>query len=685
MIKQIIAVVFCLFSAMVQAENNDPIKWSFALSSKEIHIGDTIEVIATAAIIPDWYLYSNDFDPNLGPTITTFDFVADKGYSLLGKTKAIKPKKKYSDIWEGDVTYFVEHAEFRQKIVVLSAEMKIAMSVNFQTCNDVIGRCIPGDEEFTFSGLIILPARKIAKATTPVNPSTAADPAVVSPIDSNSATAVISDSAEKTTAVSSKQITIKDRGGVTQNTSLLIFALLAFAAGFLSIITPCVFPMVPMTVSFFTNTSASKKQSVRKAIIYGLSIVLIYTLIGVVIASTLGKDFGHFISTHWLPNIVFTLIFIVFALSFFGLFEITLPSNFINKVDKQSDKGGHIGIFFMAFTIVLVSFSCTGPIVSTILLSAAGGEIIKPVIGMIAYSSAFALPFTLFALFPSWLKSLPKSGGWLNTVKVSLGFIELGLALKFLSMADLVEHWNILNRNTYLLLWILILFSLGLYLLGVIKLSEHDKGPIGRIRKSLAILSFVFATYLSVGIAGNPLKPLSGYLPPLEDYTTETDKICGTPKYNNFLHLPLGLQGYFDYKEALACAKQQGKPLFIDFTGHGCVNCREMERNVWADSSVLKRLKEDFVIVALYTDDRTMLPENEWYTSKLDNKVKKNIGAQNNDFQESRFNYIGQPLYVILDPHTEKELTQHINFERSVDAYIDFLEEGKMNYRKLYK
>lgn len=484
---------------------------------------------------------------------------------------------------------------------------------------------------------------------------------------------------------SDTEIVVKNRGAITEDTSLLLFAVFAFVAGFVSIITPCVFPMVPMTVSFFSNSSGSKKETIRKAAIYGLSIVGIYTLIGVVIAATIGEEFAHFISTHWLPNVLFTLIFIVFALSFFGLFEITLPNNFINKVDKQSDKGGYIGIFFMAFTIVLVSFSCTGPIVSSILLAAAGGQIIKPVVGMLAYSSAFALPFTLFALFPNWLKSLPKSGGWLNTVKVSLGFIELGLAIKFLSIADQVEHWNILNRNTFLLIWILILFTLGLYLLGLVKLSEHDKGPVGWSRRALAIVSILFAVYLGTGIAGNPLKQLSGYLPPLEDYTTDTDKICGTPKYHDLLHLPLQLQGYFDYKEAIACAKQQGKPLFIDFTGHGCVNCREVERNVWSDPEVLKRLREDFVLVALYTDEETELPASEWYTSKRDNKIKKTIGAQNNDFQNTRFNYVGQPLYIIIDPNTEMELTQHVTYERNVDAYIDFLEEGKSNYKKLYE
>lgn len=490
---------------------------------------------------------------------------------------------------------------------------------------------------------------------------------------------------KKTVVASTIKITVKERGGVNEDTSLLLFAIFAFAAGFVSIITPCVFPMVPMTVSFFSNTSSSKKESVRKAIIYGLSIVTIYTLIGVVIAKINGPEFANFLSTHWFPNILFTVIFIVFALSFFGLFEITLPNNFINKVDKQSDKGGYVGIFFMAFTIVLVSFSCTGPIVSTILLSAAGGEIIKPIVGMVAYSSAFALPFTLFALFPNWLKSLPKSGGWLNTVKVTLGFIELALALKFLSIADQVMHWNILNRNTFLLIWIIIFFSLGLYLLGLIKFTEHDKGEISWPRRVLAILFIVFAGYLGTGVAGGSLKQLSGYLPPLEDYTEATDKICGTPKYSEFLHLPLGLQGYFDYKEAVACAKEQGKPLFVDFTGHGCVNCREMERNVWADSTVLNRLKEDFVIVALYVDDRTELPENEWYTSTKDGKVKKSIGKQNHDFQNTRFNFLAQPFYVIIDPHSEMELTAPINYERNVSIYVDFLEEGKANYKKLYK
>lgn len=486
--------------------------------------------------------------------------------------------------------------------------------------------------------------------------------------------------------IPSEAFTLKDRGGITESTSLWLFMLIAFGAGLLSVITPCVFPMVPMTVSFFTNSSSSRKQAIRKAFIYGLSIVFIYTLIGVAIARFNGPEFADFLSTHWAPNLLFTIVFIIFALSFFGLFEITLPNSFINKIDQQSDKGGYIGLFFMAFTIVLVSFSCTGPIVSTILLSAAGGEIIKPIVGMAAYSSAFALPFTLFALFPNWLKSLPKSGGWLNTVKISLGFIELALAMKFLSTADQVEHWELLSRNVFLIIWIVVFLALALYLFGIIKFSQHDKGSVGALRKGIAAVVLLFVIYLSSGLFGfTSLKEISGYIPPAKYVSTGIDKLCTVPKYKELMHLPLSLQGYFDYKEALACAKKQGKPLFIDFTGHGCSNCREVENYVWADPFVHKKLDQDFIIVALYVDERTILPEASWYTSTLDKKVKKSIGQQNKDFQRARFNFNGQPFYVIIDPATEKELVQPIAYEKDVDAFVDFLDEGKENYRKLNK
>jgi len=677
--KRIIVLIFCLLSAFAQAEISNPTKWTFTLSSKEIHVGDTVEIIATAEIIPEWYIYSNDFDPTLGPILTEFEFTADNGYRLLGKTKAIKPKKKHDPIWDGEVTYFVGHGEFRQKIVVLNNSPKISFSVTYQTCSE--GSCIPGEAEFEFSGLNILPARPIKKATGLVKTVLPDKPTDSSKIVEPNETTVI-DSAQVS---SSADIALKDRGNNNEETSLWLFAFFAFIGGLISIVTPCVFPMVPMTVSFFTNTSTSKKESVRKAIIYGLSIIAIYSLVGILISKISGPEFASFLSTHWIPNLLFTLIFIVFALSFFGLFEITLPNSFINKIDKQSDKGGYAGLFFMAFTIVLVSFSCTGPIVSTILLEASRGELIKPTIGMVAYSTAFALPFTLFALFPNWLKSLPKSGGWLNTVKVSLGFIELALAMKFLIVVDQDFDLYILTRPVFLTIWILIFVTMAAYLSGVIKFSKHDHGPVGKFRIALSALLIVFVIYLSSGL-GFSLKEISGYIPAPSRKNNNYDKLCNKPKYSDSLHLPFEeLQGYFDYKEALACAKKQGKPLFIDFTGIGCVNCREMENYVWSDPAVLKSLSQDFVMVSLYCDKRLLLPENEWYTSPRDNKVKNTMAKQNTDFQIQRFNSNALPLYVIIDPYSENKLTEPIPYNKDIPAYLDFLKEGKSNYKKLHQ
>ena len=367
--------------------------------------------------------------------------------------------------------------------------------------------------------------------------------------------------------------------------------------------------MIPMTVSFFTGQGRSKSQ----ALIYGLSIVIIYTLIGAALAPLMGPETANHLSTEWLPNLIFFIVFVVFGLSFLGLFEITLPGSLINKVDQQSEKGGLIGIFFMAFTLVLVSFSCTGPLVGSILVSSAGGEFLKPIIGMFAFSLAFAIPFTMFAFFPGWLSSLPKSGGWLNAVKVVLGFVELALAFKFLSIADQAFHWGILDREINIAIWIVIVILIGLYLMKAFRLpgdtgKDAEDKRIGIPRLVLAMIAFTFVVYLVPGMWGAPLKALAGYLPPL--YTHDFDlislnrnnnanEICDEPKYSDFLHLPHGLKGYFDYDQALACARQQNKPLFIDFTGHGCTNCREMEAVVWSDPEVLKRLQNDFVIVAL--------------------------------------------------------------------------------------
>jgi thiol:disulfide interchange protein len=483
-------------------------------------------------------------------------------------------------------------------------------------------------------------------------------------------------------------ISLKDRGEGKQ-VSLIYFLITAFIFGFVSLLTPCVFPMVPLTVTFFTNASVTRGQAVRKGIVYGISIVLIFTLVGMIF----GASLANVISTHWLPNILFFIVFIFFGLSFIGLFEITLPASFVNKMDRQADKGGYYGVFFMAFTLVLVSFSCTAPIVGALLVEAAGGQAIKPILGMVAYSVAFAIPFALFAMFPSWLNALPKSGGWMNVIKVSLGIIELGLAFKFLSIADQVYHWNILDRDIYIAIWIVLSLILGFYFLGKIRFphdSETDYTSVPRL--ILAIFSFVFAMYLFPGLFGAPLKMLSGYLPPMSSHDFALPEIireysnnyagsanqgkilCDEPRYAKGMKLPHGLKGYFEYQQALSCAREKKIPLFIDFTGHGCVSCREMEANVWSDPEVLKVLNNDYLIVALYVDDRTL-----WTDST--SKDKKTLGDINYEIQATKFGTNAQPYYVLMDPFTEKKLAQSIGYDPSIPNFLDFLEEGKKNFR----
>jgi thiol:disulfide interchange protein len=434
-----------------------------------------------------------------------------------------------------------------------------------------------------------------------------------------------------------------------------------------------------MTVSFFTK----QKKGISLALLYGFFIVLIYVLFGTLISFLFGQTAPNFISTHWFPNLLFFTVFVVFGLSFLGLFEITLPSSVVNKMDANADKGGIAGVFFMAFTLVLVSFSCTGPIAGTILGLGAQGQLIKPIVGMLGFSLAFAIPFTLFAIFPSWLKSLPKSGGWLNSVKVVLGFLELALALKFLSTADQVYHWHLLDREIYLALWIAIFGMTGLYLIGKITLPHDSKiEKISVWRALFAIITFAFTVYLIPGMWGAPLKGLSGWLPPLttfDSFGASTGFDSAQPpkktvKYENLFKLPHNLDGFFDYQEALSYAKSVNKPLFIDFTGHGCVNCRKMEENVWSDPKVLQKLKDDYVILALYVDDKTEKPEAEWFTSKSDGAIKKSIGAQNLDFEITKFNGNAQPYYCLVDSKTEQLIKPPLGYDLDVDGFLRFLE-----------
>ena len=663
-LKLIFALIFAVGSHFAHSQMMEAPEWNAEVLENSFAKGDTITIFFSAEIPQDWYMYSNDFDPNLGPVVTEFEFDKNNQFELLDDLKPIGQKKKYDDIFEGEYTYFKKEAKFKQRFIVNSDNPDINTTASYQICSDVNGQCIPFESNIS---VFDNAAKKTSNVTK--TEKNASAPLVLKEFDNEF----------KTTKTEGKGLSF-----------LLTFFLLSFGAGLVALLTPCVFPMIPMTVSFFTKSNISRKKGIAQAILYGVSIIAIYTIVGTLFSVLFGADFANFLSTHWIPNLFFFAVFILFALSFFGLFEIRLPNKFVTKMDSRSNKSGILGIFFMAFTLVLVSFSCTGPIAGTILLQAANGDTIQPIVGMLGFSLAFALPFTLFAIFPNWLKSMPKSGGWLNTIKVVLGFVELALAFKFLSMVDQVYHWEFLNRDVYLALWIVIFAFLGFYLLGKITFTHEEKTnktSVGRIISALLVFSFV--VYLIPGLFGAPLKALAGYMPPLSSQSfvmnspqasivsTDTIKIseCGTPKYGNMLELPYGIQGYFDYEQALACAKKQDKPLFIDFTGHGCVNCREMEAAVWSDPQVLKKLKEDYVVVALYVDEKTELPENEWYVSAQDERVKKTIGGQNLDFMIQKLNANAQPYYTLLDTNGSL-LSAPKGYDLNVENFVEFLENG---------
>ena len=682
-----LTLVFFLFGSSFKAFSQilHPANWSTSISTENVKVGDEVELIFKIDIDKNWYLYSSDFDPSCGPTVTTFTFKTTKSYSLIGGIVPTNPIAKHDEVFDCDVKIFKKHGEFRQKIKVLSRDLKIEGEYEYQVCTEVDGKCVPFAEPFLFSDISVsgsninspnqVPALQQASSVIPIPISR----------DSNQVIPVF----EVKGPILDESLVKDER----KQESFLGFFILAFLAGLAALLTPCVFPMIPMTVSFFTS---GKSKSL--ALFYGASIILIYTLIGALLAPLMGPETANHLSTEWLPNLIFFSVFILFGLSFLGLFEITLPGTFINKVDQQAEKGGFLGVFFMAFTLVLVSFSCTGPLVGSILVSSAGGEFLKPIVGMFGFSLAFAIPFTLFAVFPGMMKSLPKSGGWLNSVKVVLGFLEIALAFKFLSIADQAFHWHLLDREINIAIWIVIASLIGVYLLKGLRLpgdtgKDVEDKRVGIPRLMLAIIVFTFVVYLIPGMWGAPLKALAGYLPPLSTHDFDLvalnrrdkpNEVCETPKYADFLHLPHGLNGYFDYKQALACAREQHKPLFIDFTGHGCTNCREMEAVVWSDPQVLQRLKNDFVVVALYVDDKTELPESEWYTSNYDKKVKKTIGKQNADLQIDKLKNNAQPFYVLVG-EDERVLVSPYGFDRSPEKFVKFLDAAKAKFKEIYK
>lgn len=676
--RKLILPALLLISVYTEAQIISPPKWKVSWENELLQVGDRAILVFDVAIPGGWYIYSNDFDPDLGPLLTTLVLKNQTGFSTQETLKAINPRKKYDEIWEGDIGYFIKAGKFEQTVLIEKTSGQIQGSIEYQMCSDLSGQCINYEEDFTINFVakeaVISKTEKLPIITKIESPREES-PSVTSTAESESS---------KKVAITEIKIT---RAG--EGESLWGFMVLAFLAGLAALLTPCVFPMIPMTVSFFTGRTKKRSQGIRQAVIYGFSIIAIYTIAGTAVAAIQGPEFANWLATHWVPNLFFFGIFIFFALAFLGMFELTLPSSFVNKIDAKAEKGGLGGVFFMAFTLVLVSFSCTGPIVGSILISSAGGELIKPVLGMFAFSLAFAIPFTLFAIFPEWMKRLPKSGGWLNSVKVVLGFLELALAFKFLSIADQVYHWGILDRDIFLVIWIVIFAALGLYLLGKLRLPHDSKMEyIGVPRLLLALTTLMFVVYMIPGLWGAPLKYLSGYLPPLttQQFTISAGSnqvsdlgISEPVLYGDLLKIPHGIQGFFDYEQALAAAKKANKPLLIDFTGHGCVNCRKMEENVWIDTQVMRRLKEDFVMVALYIDERLELPESKWYTSEYDGKIKKTLGKQHADFQITRFKNNAQPYYIILD-HEEKLLAQPRSYDTDIAAFIAFLDQAKAEF-----
>jgi len=658
----LLLALFLFISSLLssQAQMVDPVTWSYAVKP----VNDSIfELQFSATIEPTWHMYSQRVTPD-GPNPLVFTFEESPDFVRIDSViEVTRAEEEFDKMFNVNVAFFAIEARFTQKIKVLKKEsFQVKGTLDYQICDDK--SCSLGDDEFTFN---------------------------------------IEQSSAKPVEQKIEKIALDNNNDTSPAASRNLWKLfwIAFGSGLIALLTPCVFPMIPMTVSFFMHGQKSRRKSLFEAMFFGISIVAIFAVIGTVVAVTFGPGIANFMSTHWIPNVLFFLIFLFFAAWFFGMFEINLPNWMISKSDQRADKGGLGGPFFMAFTTVLVSFSCTGPIVGTVLVQSAGGEILQPIVGMLGFGIAFALPFTLFAIFPSWLSSLPKSGGWLNSVKVILGFIELALGLKFLSIADQTYHWGILDREVYLAFWIVIFTLMGFYLIGKIKF-KHDSEVthVGVPRLLLSIITFTFVVYMIPGMIGAPLKALAGYLPPstTNDFdlkqvirenavvstvpSSPNQVICEKPEYADKLKLPHGLAGYFDYDQALSCAKAQNKPVFVDFTGHGCVNCREMEERVWVDPRVLQRLRDNYVIVALYVDDKVIkLPESEWVTSTYDGKIKKTLGKKYQDFQITRFAQNTQPQYALLDTEG-KLLIPTRSYNLDIDAFIDFLDKGYSEFLK---
>ena len=664
-------ILFILLSFLAFANGTaqivKPVKWSTKveqLSTTEFNL------FMEGKIEEGWHVYSQ-FTPENGPLPAVFTFENAKGnYELVGKTKESAYKKQYNDVFEVDEYYFEKKVTFTQKVKIKNPNISsIKVKLDYQVCKT---SCINDDTAFTFS----IPKTTV---TNPVQTTASIDTASVVTKDT------VALDTTSTTEVKATTVTPTPKSEDKKGLWTIFF--LAFLGGLAALLTPCVFPMIPMTVSFFTKQSKNPGQGKRNAIFYGISIIAIYVLLGSIVTGIFGAEALNSLSTNVWFNLFFFILLVVFAVSFLGAFEIMLPNSWANKVDRQADRGGVIGILFMALALAIVSFSCTGPIVGTLLVESASKGGIAPIVGMLGFSSALALPFMLFAMFPSWMHSLPKSGGWLNTVKVSLGFLELALAFKFLSNADLVLQLHLLEREVFLAIWIAIFGAWALYLFGKIT-TPHDS-PLSHIsvgRLSLGLLVLAFTVYMIPGLFGAPLKIISAFPPP-QSYSESPMGFFGTSSDvkedlpNGAKIGEHGIITFTDYEKGLAYAKTVNKPIMLDFTGFACVNCRKMEINVWSDERVLHALKNDVVLISLYVDDKRPLPKKEQYVSKETGKEVISIGNKWTDFIITRYKTNTQPYYVLTDLK-EQKLNEPISYTPNIEEYLAWLKEGISKFKK---
>lgn len=680
---------FSVFNTFVFAQGKQYVSWSF--SQKKIS-ADEFELSFKATIEPGWHLYSQIETPD-GPLPTYFEFETSKDYKLVGKTKEPKPIELAEPVFDNQIMrFFANSATFTQKIKALSNKpFEVKGFIDGMACNE--SQCQkfspPVDFAIKISGAEInTVSNNDLKTTETVSDTTAADSIPVTAEELAQATV-------EPSPKSYTDVAISEAPEKLENKTYLGLFVAGFLGGLLALLTPCVFPMIPMTVSFFTKQSKTKAAGIRNALIYSISIIVIYIALGLGVTLIFGADAMNNMATNVWFNLAFFLLLVVFAFSFLGAFEITLPASFVNKMDAQSDRGGLVGIFFMAFTLGLVSFSCTGPIIGTLLVQAAStGALAGPFFGMFGFSLALALPFGLFAAFPGWLNTLPKSGGWLNSVKVVLGFLELALAFKFLSNADLVVQAGIITREVFIVLWIVIFALMGAYLMGWFKLShDSDLKFVSVTRLMIAILSFSFTIYLIPGLWGAPLKLISGFPPP--DFYSESPEgfggrgAEGITSGNKHEDLPEhahrgpnGIPAFDDYYLALEHARKVNKPLMIDFTGWACVNCRKMEGQVWSDSDVKRKLSEDFVLVSLYVDDKKKLSDElqkevVWNGAK---RKLKSVGDRWSHLQNTQYQSSTQPQYWIIDAD-ENHYSDSTSYDPDIAKYIQWLEKGLEKYK----